>query len=257
MAKPWKCGECERGFICPSQLEIHRRRHTGEKPFTCPDCGQAFTESSTLRRHLRVHTGERPFTCPDCGKRFADSSTLLKHERVHTGERPFLCSVCEKGFNQSSALRKHQRIHTGERPFTCSQCEKGFSDSSNLQKHQRIHTGESTIAELTGWLQQVTCWVLQVSEEFQNEQRLTPQMSWNEKKTGFSTVFTSLKLLILVTVLNPCSLSKAIVLEVYSTVKTLQTIVAALVKNNHRTAVIPFPSTCPIALSALTSQVHI
>ncbi|XP_067869950.1 zinc finger protein 91-like [Heterodontus francisci] len=140
--KPWKCGDCRKGFSCPSELEIHRRCHNGERPFICCLCEKGFKQLSNLLQLQRVHTGERPFTCSECGKGFKQSSNLLAHQRVHTGERPFTCSECGKRFKQSSNLLAHQRVHTGERPFTCSECGKGFKQSANLLAHQRVHTGE-------------------------------------------------------------------------------------------------------------------
>ncbi|XP_067837673.1 zinc finger protein 436-like [Heptranchias perlo] len=168
--KPWKCGDCGKGFNYPSELETDRHSHTGERPFTCSVCGKGFIRSSTLLKHQRVHTGERPFSCSVCGKRFTQSSNLLTHQLVHsderpfkcshceksfksrkellrhqrsdTGERPFICSVCKKRFTQSSILLRHQQLHSGERPFKCSDCEKRFKSKINLLTHQRTHTGE-------------------------------------------------------------------------------------------------------------------
>uniref|UniRef100_UPI00398E711F zinc finger protein ZFP2-like isoform X1 n=1 Tax=Pristiophorus japonicus TaxID=55135 RepID=UPI00398E711F len=142
MEKPWKCGDCGKGFSYPSQLQIHQRSHTGEKPFTCSVCRKGFSRSSSLQKHKRVHTNERLFGCFHCGKRFSQSSHLIEHQHVHTGEKPFTCSVCGKGFGYLSNLLTHQRVHTGERPFTCSVCGKGFSQSSNLLAHQRVHSDE-------------------------------------------------------------------------------------------------------------------
>ncbi|XP_072357600.1 uncharacterized protein, partial [Scyliorhinus torazame] len=123
--KPWKCGDCGKGFSHPSQLETHRRTHTGGgRPFAGSVCGKGFSDSSTLRTRQRGHTGERPFTCSECGKGLTESATLRKHGRVHTGEKPFICSACGKEFTQSSNLLTHQRFHTGGRPFICSECGK-------------------------------------------------------------------------------------------------------------------------------------
>ncbi|XP_067870053.1 zinc finger protein 271-like [Heterodontus francisci] len=142
MEKPWKCGDCGKGFSYPSKLETHRRRHTGERPFTCSVCGKGFTQSSSLYTHQRVHTGERPFICLECGKGFNALSNLQSHRRVHSDQRPFKCSECEKSFKSKKELLQHQRTHIGERPFTCSECGKEFIRLSHLLRHQRVHTGE-------------------------------------------------------------------------------------------------------------------
>ncbi|XP_067870017.1 zinc finger protein 721-like [Heterodontus francisci] len=142
MEKPWKCGDCGKGFSYPSEVETHRRSHTGERPFTCSVCGKGFARSCDLLTHQLVHSDNKPFKCSDCEKRFKRKKDLLTHQQVHTGERPFTCSMCGKGFSRLSTLLIHQHVHTGERPFTCSDCGKGFTKSSTLLTHQHVHTGE-------------------------------------------------------------------------------------------------------------------
>lgn len=134
------CDVCYKRFDHPSNLERHKRFHTGEKPFTCDVCGKAFTQSGVLTRHRLIHTGEKPFSCDVCGRAFTTSSNLTSHKRIHTGEKPFKCDVCGIVFTHSISLTAHSYIHTGEKPFRCDDCGQTFTQSSNLNTHrQRVH----------------------------------------------------------------------------------------------------------------------
>ncbi|XP_077346171.1 gastrula zinc finger protein XlCGF66.1-like isoform X1 [Lithobates pipiens] len=141
--KSFSCTECEKCFHFKSNLNEHKRSHTGEKPYSCPECGKCFSQKSSLYKHQRSHTGEKPYSCPECGKCFIHKSELVKHQRSHTGEKPYFCPECGKCFSQTSHLSTHQRSHTGEKPHSCPECGKCFSEKSSLSRHQRSHTGRS------------------------------------------------------------------------------------------------------------------
>ncbi|XP_030418183.1 zinc finger protein 853-like [Gopherus evgoodei] len=142
--KPFHCLVCEKSFRLQSNLIVHQRTHTGERPYQCGECGRAFSQSSNLLTHSKIHLGQKPYTCFECGKSFHHSSNLIIHQRTHTGERPYECSVCAKRFSDRSTLVQHQRLHTGERPYACSECGKCFSQASHLIKHRRTHASPCT-----------------------------------------------------------------------------------------------------------------
>ncbi|KAM4721098.1 Wilms tumor protein isoform 2-T2 [Rhinophrynus dorsalis] len=137
---------------------VRSATETNEKrPFMCayPGCNKRYFKLSHLQMHSRKHTGEKPYQCDfkDCERRFSRSDQLKRHQRRHTGVKPFQCKTCQRKFSRSDHLKTHTRTHTGktsEKPFSCRwpSCQKKFARSDELVRHHNMHQRNMTKLQL-------------------------------------------------------------------------------------------------------------
>lgn len=79
----YSCNYCSYSTYVKSNLQVHKRTHTGERPFKCTLCSKSFTQKIHLQDHQRCHTGERPFSCSSCLKSFSTKYYVKKHVCKH------------------------------------------------------------------------------------------------------------------------------------------------------------------------------
>lgn len=147
-----------------TNLNNHRRLHTGERPFVCiePECGRSFAQVSkqnfknknnslmvskiisfkvtNLNNHMKTHHKVQQYCCNICPKKFTQVTSLNTHLQAHAGLVGFCCPRCpDKMFKQQSQLQSHMKSHGLAFPYECSKCDEKFHQPQHLEQHLKMH----------------------------------------------------------------------------------------------------------------------
>ncbi|TNV85295.1 hypothetical protein FGO68_gene17171 [Halteria grandinella] len=112
------CTLCGQGFTRSNRLKLHLLTQHGGQPrlkFRCqiPGCSREFTEKGNMQVHMRKHRGEKPFECQYCFKKFTSVGNKRDHERRHLKNRPYQCEVCLKSYFRRYLLTGHLKSKHG------------------------------------------------------------------------------------------------------------------------------------------------
>ncbi|XP_055373805.1 zinc finger protein 415 [Condylostylus longicornis] len=137
-SRPFKCGECFRGFSKAGHLKYHLKTHSVEKSI-CSLCKKEFSNKATLDKHLMRHKYQKKYVCRTCQAEYKDENSFKFHLNSHDDSsiNRFSCNICNKIFFIRSQLKRHTVIHKKDRAklFECNICDSKFFRASSLKNH--------------------------------------------------------------------------------------------------------------------------
>ncbi|XP_074094154.1 uncharacterized protein LOC141524278 isoform X2 [Cotesia typhae] len=79
------CDICNKTFMTPTDLMVHKKNHDPDKKFDCEVCGREFNRLNNLQRHMMVHQQQQQgqsqeiLSCDVCGITYKFMSSLTRH----------------------------------------------------------------------------------------------------------------------------------------------------------------------------------
>jgi len=119
-----RCGDCDKVFSTKSNLNRHRKVHTGNM-IPCTLCNKTFFCQYDLQRHRVSAHYNHKFECDfaSCSKAFKSKLGLKNHKLDHNENYKHLCPQCGKGFNYRTTFDMHINKHDGRKPYKCEKCD--------------------------------------------------------------------------------------------------------------------------------------
>lgn len=135
----FQCHICKYNYaqLSLDGLQMHMRKHTGEKPFQCEHCKKFYPRPEALAHHIQRHRELFNHKCSRCHRRCLNENDLQEHEAKCRKRRYecYLCGFTKFGLSFNKFRRHFALKHVGERYAKCMGCAETFSSTALLARH--------------------------------------------------------------------------------------------------------------------------
>ena len=136
----YSCNICNKKFISISALDMHCRKHTGERPYACKLCDFVASQQGLLSKHELHHHRPKQYCCSICTKKFSVKSELDTHFTIHSNYKCSYCSFtdCTRALLavHHNAYHSDQLLIVNQKPYQCDTCLTGFLQQHSLKRHK-------------------------------------------------------------------------------------------------------------------------
>lgn len=116
-------------------IQVHNPKTNRKKRFfkcLVDNCGKTFAKSCNMQVHLRKHNGDKPYKCPHCPKRFSQSGILSRHlKNVHEKQAKKISIKVTSGDSSHECSAERFQSKSTDEGHTC----KGDHSSKHCCAH--------------------------------------------------------------------------------------------------------------------------
>lgn len=132
----YECDICQRKFIHPASLRIHKSTHSTVSPYSCDECGASFKNMIYLSHHKKIHVTTKDFGCSLCPQFFKTKGYLQTHIKNCHPVNQLNCHICGTTYKNLIIFKNHIKMHEVGKA-ACEVCGKAYASENNLRLHRK------------------------------------------------------------------------------------------------------------------------